>query len=358
MAEAAVSNGAPSAGTASPAGDGSAQAPQTTQPAAWGDEDDAKFFELAKRSPYKAKIKGEDRAIDSKESLRELLNHAQRGIGATKLVEESKKEREAAAAEKAEAQRERELIRRARAGDFSARRELGLVPAGAKDEHEQALEQLPPEVRAVIEQNARLEAQLEELKQQQSQIKVEQEKRAQAAKLEETRARGLEGIKAAFDIAMKEAIGKLGVTPETSSKWVESQGEAWLETGIKALADFEEQGLELGVDLTPEMLSDRISKMRDEARLDSFRRLPPRLALHAYAPALDTLDDAALLEAVPPKLAARIARLEALRIRARKAQEQTGGGQVVDARPISSTSQPQQLQRSPGEKRPLSPFRW
>jgi CRP-like cAMP-binding protein len=358
MADAAASTGAPSAGTAAPTGDGSAVDPKgTAQPAAWGDEDDAKFFELAKRSPYKAKIKGEDRAIDSKESLRELLNHAQRGIGATKLVEESKKEREAAAAERAEAQKERDLIRRARAGDFAARRELGLVPAGAKDEHEQALEQLPPEVRAVIEQNARLEAQLEEFKQQQSQTKAEQEKRAQAAKLEETRTRGLEGIKAAFDLAMREAVGKLGVTPETSAKWVESQGEAWLETGIKALADFEEQGLELGVDLTPEMLSDRISKMRDEARLDSFKKLPPRLALHAYAPALEALDDTALLEAVPPKLAARLARLEALRIRARKAQEQAGGGQVADARPING-GQPQRLQQTPGEKKPLSPFRW
>ncbi len=144
----AHSNGNGATASERPSPSGGPQAPQgeakTTGPGQWGDADEKAFFELAKRSPYRAKIKGEERAIDSPESLRELLNHAQRGIGASKVVEQAKKEMESARQAREEALAHRQLLERASRGDFEARRALGLVTGEELQAKEREWAEVPP----------------------------------------------------------------------------------------------------------------------------------------------------------------------------------------------------------------------
>ncbi len=68
------------------------KAPKTDAPS-WSEKDDADLIERFKRSPHgRLKVDGKDEPIDSIDSLKRTLLDAQRGRGANRLVEQTKKE--------------------------------------------------------------------------------------------------------------------------------------------------------------------------------------------------------------------------------------------------------------------------
>jgi hypothetical protein len=294
---------APSAANTNTETKGGPKGAVAAAPAAWGDEDDAKFFEMAKRSPYRAKIKGEEKAIDSKESLRDLLNHAQRGIGASKVVEDAKREAAEAKTAREEAAREKEILKRAQKGDRAALKELGLLdPREARREQEE-WESVPEPVRELYEERNAQQKRADEL-----QAKWDAKEQEEQRKREEVE------IGAAKRTAMNEThkVAKmLGIT--------DANAERYLPHVAGAIADLGELGLELGVDMTPELIAQRFKEIVGGLDEQHFSSLAPEKAFAVVSKQLDGLDDAGLLKAVPQKLAQRIARAVARSVTARRA---------------------------------------
>ena len=281
---------------------------QVAEAPSWSDADDTKFFELAKRSPYKAKIKGQERGLDSKQSLQEILGHAQRGIGATKMVEETKLEREAATKEKSEAAAERELVKRAKAGDWQARKELGLIdPADVRARNDE-WESIPPEVRELYDSEQSKTKRIAELEQQ-----------WQAKEQEETDRREATALSQAKRMAMTEThrvLNAIGMT--------EQNQEQLMPFVAGAVADLREHGLELGVDMPTEMIVARFKELVGDFEESMFSGLKPERSAAAFERQTKTMDDATLLKTVSPEFAMRMARAVARAQTARRAQSVSG----------------------------------
>lgn len=283
--------------------------PAGGEPAAWGDEDDAQFFELAKRSPYRAKMKGEERVIDSKESLRDLLNHAQRGIGASKLVEEAKKEAETAKQEREEAAKERALVARAKKGDFEARKALGLVSPDEVRKRDADWEAVPPEVRELHAGYTQAQKKL-----------AEYEAKENARQAEETQRREQTELAAAKRVATNathEVLTKLGLT--------ETNAERFLPHVAGAIVDLGAEGLELGVDMPAELIVERVKQRIGAMDEEHFGGLNDERAFALMVPRLSKMDDAGLDKALPAELQRRIAKKVALEVRGKRAAQQGGG---------------------------------
>jgi hypothetical protein len=319
-----MSEGAPAAApTAAPAANapantnteakGASKAPgqvaEAKAPPAWSDTDDAELFERLKRSPYKAKIKGQERGLDSKQSLQEILGHAQRGIGATKMVEETKLEREAAAKERAEAAAERELIKRAKAGDWQAKKELGLLDPAELRARNDEWEAMPPEVRELYEDRQRL-----------AQEKAELQQKWESKEREENDRREATALGQAKRMAMTEThrvLHAIGMT--------EQNQERLMPFVAGAIADLREHGLELGVDMPPELIVQRFKELVGDFEGEMFGGLQAEKAAALFEKRLETMDDGALLKTLSPKMANRIAKAVARAQTARRAQTASGG---------------------------------
>lgn len=297
----------------------------------WSDADEKAFFELAKRSPYKARIKGEERAIDSKDALRELLNHAQRGIGASKVVEQAKKEAAEAAKAREEAAKERQTFERARAGDFEARKALGLVPPEELAAHEAEWQQVPKEVRQLLEERNRFAQELEKHR-----AEAAERQRTEKAQAEE---RQLLAAKRTAINAANEVSKALGLTQESA--------ERMLPHVAGAIADLSEEGLELGVDMTTELIVDRVKARIGDFSESHFEALEPTRALAIVEKRLAAMDDATLTATLSKDTRLRIAKLVAREMRASKAQP-------------TRTQVEESKREEPKPKPPmvLSPMRW
>lgn len=270
---------------------------------AWGDNDDAELVERLKRSPYKLKVKGAEQAIDSKEALKAFINDAQRGKGATKVVEDAKREAAEAKAMREEVAKERELLKRAKAGDWEARKELGLLDPREVKARQDEWESVPPEVRELYEDRQRLAKEADELRAE----KQQREQEAQA-KREEVE------LQAARRTAVNEThkvLKALGVT--------EGNAERLMPHVAGAIADLHEIGLELGVDMSEELILERVKQRIGGFDEEHFSGLAPDKALAVIAKQIDGLDDAGLLKALPEKFAQRVSRAYARQISARRA---------------------------------------
>lgn len=296
----------------------------------WSDDDDKAFFEMAKRSPYKAKIKGEERGIDSKQSLQDLLNHAQRGIGANKVVEETRKEAAEAKRLKEEATQERELFARARKGDFEARKALGMVPLDEIRKRESEWEAVPPEVRQLYEEHNKTKAELQRVQQQREQEQAEIAGRREASELGAAKRIALDSTHGIMD--------SLGLTREN--------GERFLPYVAGAIGDLGEAGLELGVDMTPELIMERVKQRIGALDEQHFSGLRTDRAMAHIIPRLELADDSQILQLFPQTLQARISKLYAMQVRGRRTQSS------------APQQQPQREERRPEPPKVLSPFRF
>lgn len=317
MSEAAAPAAAPTAAPAAPnapantntEGKAATKGPgQVAEAPSWSDADDTELFERLKRSPYKAKIKGQERGLDSKQNLQEMLGHAQRGIGATKMVEETKLEREAATKEKSEAAAERELVKRARAGDWQARKELGLVDPAEVRARNDEWESIPPEVRELYDSEQSKTKRIAELEQQ-----------WKAKEQEETDRRDATAFSQAKRMAMTEThrvLNAIGMT--------EQNQEQLMPFVAGAISDLQKHGLELGVDMPPEMIVARFKELAGEFDERMFSGLQPERAAASLRQQTAKMDDATLLKTYGNEESMRIARAVARAQTARRAQGTTG----------------------------------
>lgn len=264
----------------------------------WSDADEKAFFELAKRSPFKARIKGEERGIDSPESLKELLAHAQRGIGASKVVEQARKEMESARQAREEALAHQQLIQRAAEGDFDARKTLGLVSQQELDARESEWREVPPEVRQLYEERNRYAQELEKMR-------AESLERAEAEK-RQAEERTMQWARRTAVNATQEVAKLLGVN--------ESNAERILPHVAGAIADLRAAGLELGSDMTSDVIVERVKERLGDFSSSMFESLSDERALSVILPRLERLDDAGLQKMLGQKLSRRIARAVAREI--------------------------------------------
>lgn len=282
----------------------------------WTEEKKKQFFELAKESPYRAKFKGQEKAIDSEESIREILNHAQRGIGGTKLAEEKNRLEAELTQHRSELEKHRALVERAKKGDFAARKELGLVPQQELRQRADEWENIPEPVRELYEERERLAAE-----------KAELQKKWDAREQEETQKREAAALSQAKRVAMTEThrvLQAIGMTEQNS--------ERLMPFVAGAIADLREHGLELGVDMPPELIVSRFKEMVGEFDESMFDGLAAERSVPMLEKKLEAMDDATILKTLSPKMANRIARAVAKAQTARRNGSAAGvGGGVVPA---------------------------
>lgn len=301
-------------------------------PSKWQDEAQRKAaLEVLKESGLKLRVKGQDKLIDSEESLQEVLRHAQRGVGADKLLAEAKAEREAAAKERAEFAKFNALRERANAGDFEARKELGLVPREELAAREQEWQQVPEEVRAVLEERNRFAEEL-------AAMKAETARREQA----ETERREQAEVAAAKRVALNtthEVAEALGIDARNA--------ERYLPHIAAAIADLAEHGLEIGVDMPPELIIQKVKQRIGEMNEEQFADMPPQKMTTVAWAHLGKLSDEQLLGTLPQGMGERISRAIALKYRNQRATGTT---------PQNGTAARQEAPRRSSTTLTLDPF--
>jgi hypothetical protein len=301
-------------------------------PPAWSDDDDTKLFELTQRSPYKARIKGEEKAIRSRDDFREMLNHAQRGIGASKVVEASKREVAEAKKLREEASAERALIARAKAGDFEARRQLGLASEDEVTKRKQEWEAVPKEVRALFEERNKFAAELETMRAEAAERQRAEKEKVEAQHMAEARRTAIE--------ATTQVAKALGIS--------EKNAERYMPHVAGAIADLSEAGLEIGVDMTPELIVERVKERLGGLDEEHFGSLASEKAAAIFLAKAKGLSDPDLAKLIPRDLQVRISRMVA---REYKAKREQPTAPVTRGEPVKSNQE-----RSVPQV--LSPFRW
>jgi hypothetical protein len=328
----AASTPAESKGTTLKHAQGSVTAPAKTDAPSWSDDDKKAFFELAKRSPFKAKIKGEERAIDSEESLRELLNHAQRGIAGSKVAEERNKLQSELEQTKAAVAKRDQLLEAARRGDWNARKELGFVSPDEIRQREAEWEAVPEPVRQQHEELTKAQQEL-------AALRAEREERQQAEEARRLKVEAEQARKVALEHTHS-ALEGLGINESNAERVV-----PFVEMAIRDLA---EAGLEIGVDMTPDLIRERAKQMMGEFNEDMFSIVSPAQKVKLLAKDLGAItDDAQLLEMLGPQESMRIARAVA------RSQTQK--------RASAAKPPPSPMQREVERKEPpkvLTPFRF
>lgn len=283
-------------------------------PAPWGDEDESAFWAMAKRAPYfKVKAGGREVAIDSKEAWE---THGKRNIeraqGLNTLVENAKKQMDEAKRMASETEGVRKLLDAARAGDEAAFRQLGIIHPSERAEQQKFLEELPPAMRAVVEENARLQREI--------QSKAEAE---EAASQKAHQAKVLEEAKGHAGSIAQALVGEDGtLQPEM------------IYEAVKHMDVMHRAGAKLGRDYTAEDVRD-FARERFEA--DGLRRTlamaPDRLLPHV-APVLAGQPFEAFASAAGEEAAKAFAQ-QASRWLLRLAR---GGGQSQAPAPLTPTS--------------------
>lgn len=291
-------------------------APEKVAAPAWGETDDADLFERLKRSPYKAKIKNEERALDSKESLREILNHAQRGIGASKVVEERNKVDAQAKEYQGKLEKYERALEGARRGDFASRQELGLIDPRELKTREAEWEAVPPEVRELYDDRSAQQTRADAAESKLRAIEAEQQERRDAVELQ-----------AAKRVALNETHKVL-----RALNLDDASAERMLPHVAGAIVALQEEGLELGVDMTTELITDTVRQRTGKLDEQHFESLSPKHAMAVMSSRFAKMPDAELLEIMPPEFVTRVARLKA---RAMTQQRQQPAQPVVRTSPAT-----------------------
>lgn len=270
----------PTAGQPKPTTPPKPKAPEPAAPT-WGEKDDADLVERLKRSPYgKLKANGKEEVIDSPDSLRRVLLDATRGRGANQLVEKTKAEKAEAEKMAGEAKHLREMLDRARRGDRAAARELGLIPDEERQREQQEWESLPPEVRALAQQNQELAERLRSIETEKQREMTERQESEKKAKREST-------LKRAKEMAT-----------EVLKDVRDEMRDVELPEIITAMEAFSEVGQRLGVDYTAEHLKAYIEQQRDAGVWERVGRTKPDVAIKRLAPVLRGLDAKGLQDAL------------------------------------------------------------
>ena len=326
---------APAAATAPPSSapvTSEAKPAAKTEAPAWGDADDADLFERLKRSPYKAKIKGEERGLDSKESMRDILNHAQRGIGGSKLAEEKNRLEAQSKEHQTKLEKYERTLEAARRGDWDARKELGLLDPREVKARDAEWDAVPPEVRELHEAHEAKTRKIQEL-----------EARWAAKEADETRRRDDSEMKRAKHVALSEThkvLEVLGLDRPAA--------ERMLPFVAGAIADLTEQGLELGVDMTTELIVESVKARTGAFDEQHFEGLAPKKALAVMTARFAKMPDAELLETLPPEFVTRVAKLKARAMTQQRNQPQA---------PVVRTDAASEVE-NPAKSRVLQPWRF
>lgn len=277
-------------------------APTTT----WSDEEKRQFFELAKKAPYKAKIKGEERGIDNEESLRDLLNHAQRGIGGTKLAEEKNKLEAQFKEQAAEFEKYKKTLEAARRGDWNARKELGLLDPREVKAREAEWDAVPPEVKELYDDRTAQQRRADEAEAKLKAYETEQQQKREAAELQRAK-----------HIALNEthkALEALGLDKTSASRM--------LPFVAGAIADLQSEGLELGVDMTTELIVEAVRARAGAFDEQHFESLSPKKAIAVMTARFAKMPDTELLETLPADFVTRVAKLKARAMTQQRSQPQ------------------------------------
>lgn len=246
--------------------------PAKPEAPSWSEKDDADFVERLKRSPYsKLRVDGKDEVIDSIDAFKRTLLDAQRGKGANRVVEQTKKEAAEAKAAKEEAAAIKHAIERARKGDKTALRELGLIPDEERIQAEQEWQKLPPEVQEIARTNYELAERLRQ---------VEEEKAAELRQREET------AKKQQRDETLKRAKElSASVLKDVKAELYDVE----LPEVLLAMETLKAAGSRLGVDYTPEQLAAYIEQQREASVWERVGRTKPDVALKRLSPILKSL---------------------------------------------------------------------
>ena len=253
---------APAASAAQPANPAQPAAPK---PEATEEVDHkAKWKESLKDSPWKIKHKGQEKALAELDP-EELVSYAQRGYGASKLVEEANRSRAEAdkvlAAKKALAEGDDEAALEALV-ELGGKRGLELLQrAQARNaQREDALKDVPPEVRQLLEQNEALSKQVAEARRAQERQEQERVRASEAEMLRRTRAE-------AEEIGGK-VLKALNLPPEALGHMVPHVA--------RAMREVLELGQELGVDVGPEQIVERARELAHASVFGVLDSVPPQ----------------------------------------------------------------------------------
>jgi hypothetical protein len=319
---------------AAPKAPAKAEAPAADKPT-WGDDDKKQLFDLLKKSPYKLRHKGEEQALDSEESFTAALMDAQRGRGASKMVEETKREKAEAEKARTEAQRMSQLLEAARRGDVNALSQLGLEPPDVRQQREADEAAIPPEVRAVIDENRRLAAELQrrEAAAHEAQQRQEQELvQKQAAELREV------GMGYA-----KKLVEAIGADPKHAAEAFEDIRDAMMELN--------DLGAEIGVDFTEDQVLAMARQRREARALKDLSQLRPERLFSSLKDNLMAAKPADMRAALGDDGFTRFATSVARELKAMRLGP-------APTQPQQTQPAPEEKPKSAGAGWPLSPFRF
>lgn len=266
-----------------------APAKETAAPPQWGEKDDAEFFERLKRSPYgRLKADGKEETLDSPDALKRALLDAQRGRGANRLVEESKKAKAEAATTAAEAKTLKDVVERARRGDARALRELGLVPESEDNAAREEFEALPPGVQQLVKQNHEM----------QQRLRQHEEAVANAARESEAAAKKAErdGVLATAKSYAKEVLSDI------KEEFYDSE----LPDVLMAMEELKRSGMRYNREFDVSYLREYIGQQQERTVFSRLDKMKPDALLKRVAPLLKSLppsEISALIASDPSALA-------------------------------------------------------
>lgn len=311
-----------------------AEASKPAEPPAWSETDDHDLLERLKRSPYaKIKVNGKEEGIESLEDLKRRNVDAMRGRGANRLVEETKKEAEEARTAKARLEQYEKLLGAARKGDMRAVQQLGLLQDAEQRQQEEALSKLPPEVRAIVEENQTLAQRVREAEEAKLADQRKAETMAQQKHREETLAKAKSYL------------------PELLSDVREEFGDVDLPDVLRVMEDLRDEGARLGVDYDVSHVKLMVQRLRENGVDMRLQQLKPEAALKRLGPVMAKMKSedmaAALGEQFEP-----IARAISAAYVAHVKRIKTTPPAVNGAKPAAAAATPA------APRQPLSPFRF
>lgn len=252
-----------------------------SEPPAWSEQDDADLLERLKRSPYaRIKVNGKEEGIESLEDLKRRNLDAMRGRGANRLVEETKKEAEEAKAAKARLKHYEDTLAAARKGDMRAIQQLGLLQDAEARQQEEALAKLPPEVRAIVEENQSLAQRVREAEE----AKLADQRKAESLAQQKHR---------------EEVLAKAkSFLPELMSEVREEFADVDLPDVLRVMEDLRDEGARLGVDYDVSHVKLMVQRLRENGVDMRLQQMQPAAALKRLGPVMAKMKSEELASAL------------------------------------------------------------
>ena len=191
---------------------------------------------------------------------------------------------------------------------------------------------MPKEVRALFEERNKFAAELEAMRAEAAERQRAEKEKVEAQHMAEARRTAIE--------ATTQVAKALGIS--------EKNAERYMPHVAGAIADLSEAGLEIGVDMTPELIVERVKERLGGLDEEHFGSLASEKAAAIFLAKAKGLSDPELAKLIPRDLQVRISRMIA---REYKAKREQPAAPVTRGEPVK-----------PGREREvpkvLSPFRW